>query len=190
MRMLDQLKNFKDDSKRYVFIVDGETDGLYGEIFAYAAIVADINTGEIVDSIGIYANNIKIESKFVIDNILPVIVSKGMSISRSITNETELMQTFWRFYNKYREESIVIADFAAPVEARMFYVAVTKNKPIREFKAPYPLHELATMLLLNGLDPDMNRDSFMEDKMYKHNPYVDCIGTLNILKSEELLSVY
>jgi hypothetical protein len=146
-------------------------------------VVADINTLEPVIQLNL-TNAIGmalVKQDFVIENVIPAILKDKTMIIEDMTT-TKLLEYFWTFYESVRESCIVIADFAAPVEARLFSECI-KEDMSREFKGPYPLHELGTILLLNNIDPDFCRDDYYEDITLKHSPYQDCLATLKILKT-------
>lgn len=168
---------------KYIFIVDAECDGLYGEIFSIGALVADIRTMEPVLKFNLTSTYgmERVKQDFVKEHVIPAIKADNtmVFVEKPIT---KLLDYFWIFYEAVRESSIVIADFGAPVEARLFSQCITDDAD-REFKGPYPLHELGTILLLNNIDPDFCRDSYYDDITLKHSPYFDCLATLKILKT-------
>jgi hypothetical protein len=183
MILLDVLKKNVSQNIKYVFILDGETDSLYGEIFSIGAVVADIETGEIVDKFVMTdsAYMTIITNEFVNEHVIPPI---KLDLDMNYTfKQEELFESFWKFYLKYKDNSIFIADFGTPVEAYVFRRCITMDIPTREFQGPYPLHELGTILFMSNLDPDMCRDSYFTDIKFKHNPYYDCVSTLNVLKN-------
>ena len=168
---------------KYIFIVDAECDGLYGEIFSIGCIAADINTLEPVLKFNLTSvpGMEHVKQDFVKENVIPAI-RRDETMVFVEKPVSKLLEYFWIFYNTVRESSIVIADFGAPVEARLFSQCITDDAD-REFKGPYPLHELGTILLLNNIDPDFCRDSYYDDISLKHAPYFDCLATLKILKT-------
>jgi hypothetical protein len=169
-----------------VFIVDGETDGLYGSVFAISAVVADIDTFDIKD---IFSSQIEMNAyeclsdSWVKDNVVPAIEKGSKCILTDKVHKNELLSDFWNFYSAWNDgTTLFLADFGAPVEANLFRKCVLADLYTRNFSGPYPLHELGTILLLNGYDPDMSRDNYYSNVEFKHHPYFDCESSLNILK--------
>jgi hypothetical protein len=54
---------------------------------------------------------------------------------------------------QYRERSLAISFVGVPVEARLFRECIEDDSETRKYQGPYPLHDLATIFLMNGLDP-------------------------------------
>lgn len=152
-----------------IFSVDAESDSLYGEIWAIGACVID-DSGVRDEFEG------QIDPSFVTDpwvreNIVPVVdlplFESGLA----------LLNAFWDFWMKYREDSLCVADFGAPVEAFLFRCAVEINPAARMWQGPYPMHELGTALLLADLDPDINRRELAgRPELVQHNPLDDAIA--------------
>lgn len=180
------MEFFKDSifMKDHYFIVDCESDGLYGEIFSIAAVVLDRNFSTVDIFYGISEvafNNIK--DPWVIENIVPILKNRRDSLT-SYINPQDLRYSFWNFYMKYQKTSTVIADFGVPVESNLFRKCVMDDVEERKFLAPYPLHELGTILMSCGIDPDIDRKAFAvgdDDNIKKHDPLDDCVMTAAIL---------
>lgn len=174
---------FKTDScPKKVFILDAEVDGLYGDIFSIGALVADRETFKIEDSFNVTSRPAMqaVKEPFVLENVIPPIL-KDSTMQVIEGGSDILLEQFWAFYLKHKKDCLIIADFGTPVEAKVFYECI-KARPERTFEGPYPLHELATILLVNNMDPDITRSTFFEDPSLIHSPYWDAMGTLNILK--------
>ena len=67
---------------------------------------------------------------------------------------------------------ITVADCGAPCEAGFLRACVEDDLANRQWNAPYPLHELGTLLLVRGLDPQANYER-LENELPKHNPLGD-----------------
>lgn len=182
------MEFFKNTSfmKDHYFIVDCESDGLYGEIFSIAAIVLDRNFSMIDMFYGVSEMALKeVKDSWVIENIVPIFKNRREE-STSYLKPEDLRYSFWNFYMKYQKSSAVIADFGVPVESNLFRKCVMDDEDERRFLAPYPLHELGTILMSCGIDPDIDRSSLvtnLEGKVTKHDPLDDCIVTAAILKT-------
>lgn len=168
--------------KKY-FVFDVESIGLYGEGFAVGYVV--------VDRLGVVLE----------ENIFscPTISAVGKEDDRQwvevnipklpITHHTtkEVRKAFWDVLQKWKEqEAIIVADCCYPVETNFLSACVRDNVIDKRWKAPYPLHELATLLMVKGLDPLATSVRF-ENELPAHNPLNDSrlsarqlIETLNL----------
>lgn len=131
------------------FFVDAETDGLYGAFLSVAAIVTD-EKGEELDRFygAVRVTQEDISTPWVRENVFP-------SLARAETfYETEhaLLESFWQFWLRYREQAACVTHVPYPVESRLFLSCVTKDPREREFLAPFPMYDLATLLRSKGLD--------------------------------------
>jgi hypothetical protein len=88
---------------------------------------------------------------------------------------------FWNEWCQWREKgAILVADCAWPVEAR-FLLQCVDDMPIdREWKGPYPLHDLASILLACGQDPVRKFDR-LPSELPEHNPLNDARQSARIL---------
>lgn len=154
------------------FFVDAETDGLYGEVIAIAAIIIDIN-GEEKDKFAAKIKGLSSESmkdEWTRYNVLPLLDSS----LEEYEGRTSLLEGFWDFWLKYREDVICIADVQYPVEANLFRKCVELDLENRNFLGPYPLYDLSTILLIKGISPSVDRVKLLgEDSFEKHNPLDD-----------------
>jgi hypothetical protein len=97
----------------------------------------------------------------------------------------DMRDAFWVWFNQHRENVQVWADFGWPVEARFFSQCIQDDITNREWKGPYPLFDLGTLLLASDLDPDLDRFEFCNEHrkrgykipevLHKHNPFDDAI---------------
>ena len=136
------------------FYVDAETDGLYGRFLSVAALVTDGNGRELdrfYTALRIDCSDVR--SEWVKRNVLPHL-SHALSF---VSTEEELLDRFWEFWMKHREESDCIANVPYPVETRLFTACVKKDVTAREFLGPFPLYDLCTLLATRGYgaDPDV-----------------------------------
>ena len=136
------------------FFVDAESDGLYGAFLSVAAMVTD-DAGAELDCF--YASvNIsceQIHSEWVKENVYPDL----KNAEAFFDTEAELLDAFWSFWMKHREDSACIAYVQYPVECRLFTRCVMKNEMERAFLGPFPLYDLSTLLAARGFpfNPDM-----------------------------------
>lgn len=142
--------------KSKTFFVDCETDGLYGKFLSIAAVVAD-NSGSIEDEfyMAIKCEIDDIENNWVKENVYDSL----KSAYQEAEDEDDLLEAFWRFWLKYRENTICVAFVQYPVEARLFSSCINKDFTTRALLGPYPLYDLSTLLYSVGIDTksvDMN----------------------------------
>ena len=134
------------------FFVDAETDGLYGDFLSVAVLVTD-DCGEETDRFYAAVEAPEVRSAWVRENVLPSLTNA----EELVPNEQALLERFWRFWLKHREQAVCIADVACPVEARLFAKCVEAELPQREFLGPFPIYDLATLLAARGIDFDTDR---------------------------------
>lgn len=140
----------------YIFSFDVESNGLHGQGFAVGAVVYDLRSGTVLDS---FALRCPIEGSaidpWVEDNVLPQLAD----LKLTHVSGKDMRAEFWRRMRAAMadyNDLIVMADFAYPVEAR-FLAACQDDDPGRAWEAPYPLHDLGTLLLAADMDPDVDR---------------------------------
>ena len=151
----------------YLFSFDAETDGLYGPVWAIGAVVLDA-AGNEVNSFAGQVSGGTLNDPWVIENVVPFV-----NLPRYATRR-ELRDAFWSFWMEYRGSSITLADFGSPVESGLFRSLIADDPTSRQWHGPYPLHEVGTMLLAAGLDPDLDRIQFTGlTSAVKHDPVWD-----------------
>ncbi|MBS7007934.1 hypothetical protein [Anaerostipes sp.] len=99
-----------------------------------------------------------------------------------IGTEEELLEFFWMFWLKYHENSYCIADVPFPVECRLFQRCVQTDRESRQWKAPYPMLDLSSMLYSAGIDPLTPREDLIQEKRKLHNALEDVKISLEIWK--------
>lgn len=156
-------------SKKYTFSFDCETDGLYGATWAVGAVVIDNATQNIVKIFtGMLDPNIYVTDQWVKDNIVPYVKFPVFSTRRDLNN------AFWRFWMTYRDESDCVVDCGYPVESLFMRECVQEDLSNRQWKGPYPMHEVATMFVAKKMDADTDRIAFSGvTNTQKHNPVDD-----------------
>jgi hypothetical protein len=158
-------------TKRKLFSFDAETDGLYGEVWAIGAVVFDYRGSEI-DRFGGQLDPSDLKNQWVRNNIVQC-VHLPMYQSRRA-----LRDAFWNFWIKHKEGAICIADIGNPVESGLIRACIEDDLENRQNLGPYPLHELATMLLAKGVDDNVDRFDFSETlSLIKHNPIDDAYAS-------------
>lgn len=148
---------------------DAESNGLHGAAFAVGAVLLR-DDGAVVDQ---FFARCPIEGDvdpWVRDNVLPPL-SQEME-----THDTprEMRDAFWAWLTARMTGAVVVVDCGWPVEAGLLSACVSDD-PSRAFKGPYPLHEVASLLLAAGLDPLASyADQVLPDSgLSKHHPVYD-----------------
>ncbi|GAB3251027.1 hypothetical protein [Kineosporia babensis] len=166
-----------------IFSFDAETNGLYGSHWAIGAVVLD-EQGEVVDQFGEMVDpDIWVDDPWVRENIVPVV-----DLPRVDTNQ-QLLENFWQFWMRHRETSLCVADFGHVVEAHLMRSCVQLDHEARQWKGPYPMHELGTALLFADIDPDINRREFIgRPDLVQHEPVHDSLAAgLGWLKARAMV---
>lgn len=158
------------------FVFDVESVGLHGEGWAVG--------GGIYDMLG------RRQSEFCF--VCPSRRARGGDEGRkwiiencpdmAVTHETpkELRAAFWKEWLKAKSEgAVAVADCGWPVEAR-FLADCVNDEPSRFWEGPYPLHDLASILLSKGTDPLEHMDR-LPDESPIHNPLNDARQSARLL---------
>lgn len=161
---------------RKILSVDAETNGLHGQPFAVGAVQSDGGPRAEV-----YLGRCEIDGPvdpWVQDNVLPALAD--VPITHQVYDD--LLADFARWYDRRAaEDPIVLGHVVCPVEARLFADLVGRlgRDP---FSGPFPLHDLASMLLVAGHDPT-SADSYVAARgldlgtgfagLSPHNPLYD-----------------
>lgn len=161
--------------KKKIISLDVETDGLYGDGFAVGAYVFE-NGREIDRFVGI-AEIERIQDPWVLENVVYALKNIPVYSSR-----LDLRNNFWNFWTKNKDQAIIISDYGSPVESYFFRKCIEDDIKNRQWLGPYPLHEVATMLLSKGIDPDINRIEYVHNLLShtpkKHHPLDDALVSL------------
>ena len=154
---------------------DVETLGLYGTAFAVGAVVLE----EII-VVSKFAGQVKIPAEktrgWLEENVLPKIMELPV-----YDTDLQLRNVFWNWLQKEKNGVLVVADFGCPAEAGFIRDMVKDDEENRQWQGPYPLHEVGTLLLAAGDDPDVDREHYVAKEIsmlhkgdnQKHNPLWD-----------------
>jgi hypothetical protein len=164
--------------RSHIFSVDAETDDLFGETWAIGVVVLD-KDGNQVDKFEGQVDPSDVRSAWVQEHSVP------FCKLTPYPNRRALRDAFWEFWMFWRERAIAVADCGAPVEAGLFRACVEDDLEGRQWKHPFPLHDLGTLLHLCGYDPaDVNGDAdriklakLEGEELHKHNPVDDAYAS-------------
>jgi len=150
-------------------VFDVESIGLHGEGFAVGWVVVDregtrISQGKLACHPD-QAEGDQKDRDWVRDVIPPI----------SVTHRTPkaVRDAFWEAWSFWKEnDAVLVADCCWPVEARFLAACVDDDKASRTWDGPYPLHELASILLSLGEDP-LKTTLRHDDELPLHDPLSD-----------------
>lgn len=159
-----------------IFSFDAETNGLWGQAFAIAAVVLeeDGSTKEFLGRCPIQEPT----NQWVAENVLP----KMTDIPENYDSYEEMLKAFTEFYLENKEGANVIVHMGVPVEARLFLDAHTLGY-IGDWDAPYPLIDVSAIPEI-GTSVDAYNTAhnlakhIPEMEGGTHNPLYDSYATL------------
>ena len=156
-----------------IFSFDTETNGLYGQAFAIGAIVTE-NGKEVAR----YTGRCPIEEKivpWVKQNVLP----KIRGIKENLASYKDLLNDFYRFYVNNKEAADIITHISYPVETKVMRDMIELNLKERAQNSPFPLIDVAGVLIAKGEDPKSAEDYIEKNGLYvpseglsTHNPFM------------------
>ena len=161
----------------FFMVFDVESIGLHGEGFAAGYVVLDNNGKEQEADVfacrPIDAGGEPDDRLWVAENIpaLPVTHDSPRGVRAA----------FFRRWLHWKERGAVLAaDCCWPVEARFLAACVDDHPADHKWSGPYPLHDVASMLLMAGLDPV---GSYWEEQDgVKHHPMCDAHQSARMLR--------
>jgi hypothetical protein len=164
---------------RYLMVLDVESNGLYGEGFAVATVIFDRSTGEIIKrhlitcpyTTATLGATTKSNYEWVEVNVLPYMPRANIST----TCPKEMRDVWYSYYqlytSRYSNDISIWGDCIYPVEANFLRQVTLDQMWEREWKMPYPIHEIATVRMLAGLHPTA---SYNLPTNEQHNPVAEC----------------
>ncbi|MBT2300348.1 hypothetical protein J7E70_07710 [Variovorax paradoxus] len=150
-------------------VFDVESIGLHGEGFAVGYVVVN-RQGERLE-----------EAVFACDPGASLGSNEGhMWVRENVPvmpyeykRQWQMRDAFWARWMHWKGlGAVLVADCCWPVEARFLIACVNDERPAREWEGPYPLHDLASILLANGADPLAVTDRLPEE-LPAHHPLHD-----------------
>jgi len=187
---MKQIKHINEILNSPIFVFDVESVGLHGQAFAVAG--------------GIYQNGIALEefayhccheyaqgthedSKWVQANV------QIHPTSENCFGVNDICERFWKYWTLIRRKHNNIKMFVEcgwPVEAHFINACIDLNRYERNWDGPYPLHEIASIMLVAGMDPLVTYER-LDNELPIHEPLADSrqsarllYTALNIIKGE------
>lgn len=156
-----------------IFSFDAETDGLWGNPFALAAIVYQdgVETARFIASLG----DEVVKNEWVRENVLPALES----VPPTHKTYEAMLKDFAAFYLTHKADAECICHMGYIVEAHLLR-EMHRLGFIGAFDAPYPLFDVSGNLQAAGEDPT-SVDAFTQKHGLQvsnygttHNPLYDC----------------
>jgi len=164
------------------FVFDVESIGLHGEGFAVGFVVVngygnDVQFGAMAcppkAAKGAHPKLEDVGQAWVMGNIAPLPITHDFPFG--------VREAFWAQWLCWKERgAIMVADCAWPVESKFLAQCVLDSPIEREWQGPYPLHDLASILLANGKDP-LEKFPRLPKELPEHNPLADARRSARIL---------
>lgn len=161
---------------RKILSIDAETDGLWGDPFALAAIVYEdgVETARLCGRLP----DDQVHDPWVLMYVLPTLGQSDGLCPITHENYSDFMSDFADFYKKHKEGAEVICHMGYIVEAHLFRELRALGY-LGDWDAPYPLFDVSGNLQQAGFDPT-SVDSYakefkleVSDYGTTHNPLYD-----------------
>lgn len=161
-------------------VFDVESVGLHGEGFSVGWVVVDADEKRVVTSAQYACEPSRAEGTDESREWL----SKNVPVPRqgyNCASPRGVRDEFWRAWQYGKNKgALLVADCCWPVEARFLASCVDDNPKEREFSGPYPLHDVASILLANGVDP-LAKHERQADELPEHDPMADARQSARLL---------
>ena len=150
-------------------VFDVESIGLHGEGFAVGYVVinrrGDVLEEQVIACDPDEAHGLPKDRRWVDANV-PM-------LPRDQLAPAGVRGAFWRRWQHWKAQgAVLVADCCWPVEARFLAAAVDDCRPHRDWAGPYPLHDLASVLLALGRDP-LATNERLPSELPVHHPLMD-----------------
>lgn len=167
-----------EQTRRKILSLDAETNWLWWQAFAIAAVVElpDWSKIEFVGRCPIWE---KI-NPWVAENVLP----KMEWIVENYSSYEELLKAFSEFYLVYKDQADIIVHVGVPVEAKLFIDAHTKWF-IWDWDGPFPLIDISALPEIGISVDSYNKEHGIEVPSFEwgtHNPLYDSYAALEAYK--------
>ena len=157
--------------------IDVESIGLFGEAFAVAYVVTD-TAGTLLDE-GLFACDpyraagTGANRRWVLENV--------PAIEATHYDPRQVREAFWLSWITWRERgAVMFAECSFPVESKFLTDCVTDSPSDREYLGPYPLHDIASLLLASGRNPLDTYDR-LPSEVPAHHPLCDARQSSRLL---------
>ncbi|MEB3169231.1 MAG: hypothetical protein VKK97_10945 [Synechococcaceae cyanobacterium] len=150
-------------------VFDVESIGLHGDGFAVGWVVVNRDGERLEEGCLSCGPELCIgtdqDRRWVSENVPPLLINSPTKF--------HVRNGFWHAWRRWADQgAVLVADCAWPVEANFLSACVRQNRAEREREGPYPLHDLASVLLALGKDP-LEATPRNEDELPVHHPLMD-----------------
>ena len=160
------------------FVFDVESIGLHGEAFAVGGGVY-LENGSAQWEFRIACNpslaaGVQEDRQWVSENIHPI--QATASSPKAVRDE------FWKLWVRaYREKASMAVECGWPVEARFLCACIDDDeKDVRRLESPYPVIEIASVMMAAGMDP-MTLCDRLPSELPRHDPLADARQSARLL---------
>lgn len=145
---------------------DAEANGLHGEAFAVGAVL--VVEGAVVEEFFARCPIDGPVDPWVTEHVIPALCGSDVTHASA----REMREAFWTWLMSHKQDATIVCDCGWPVEAGLLSACVADD-PSRAFEGPYPLHEVATLLLSAGMDPkgDYGAEMMSAEELAAHRPH-------------------
>lgn len=167
--------------------VDVESNGLHGPAFAVGAVLINLK-GEVLDE---FQARAPIEGEldpWVKENVLPPMAD----FEETHKDAKSMRADFWQWYKAAKEQTdYTMFDNGYPVEARFFLSCQDDDIDANYWDHPFPVLELASLLVQAGIKPLAVRYKLVSDQLdgpvLQHQPRFDAhVSALAAIKALKL----
>lgn len=163
------------------FVFDVESIGLHGQAFAVAGGVYD-RDGNTLHEFAFHCHPDNADGElsdrdWIMANVSQSTASVGKIEPRGVRN------AFWREWIDAKEKwpGITMAvECGWPVEARFLNACIDDDRGERNWSGPYPMHEIASVMLAAGMDP-MATYERLPNELPAHEPLSDARQSARLL---------
>lgn len=153
-------------------IFDVESIGLHGEGFAVGFVVTDVSGKELESGYAAChpskANGDPDDRTWVRRNVVPSLPEPTHA------TPLDVRIYFWSKWLEHKAQGAILwAECGWPVEANFLSACIADDPEPRKWAGPYPLHEVATLMLANDIDPIRNTVVRLPNELPAHNPLSD-----------------
>jgi hypothetical protein len=166
------------DQKFFVF--DVESVGLHGQGFAVAGGAYDVRGKAVGAEFAIHTQTALVngcgdcgqdgaDRAWIRSNVTTA--AKSVECSTSL----EVREQFWSRWRNASAQNpglLMFVECGWPVEARFLMECIADHQGTRNWQGPYPMHEIATLMLAAGMDP-MATYERLPHELPAHEPLAD-----------------
>jgi hypothetical protein len=165
------------DGPRTFMVFDVESIGLHGEGFAVGYVVCN-RRGEVLEEATLATDPTRASGE---PKNLAWVMENIPAMPCDYFSPYEVREEFWARWMRWKAlGAVLVADCCWPVEARFLAACVDDCKPTREWEGPYPLHDLASVLLALGRDP-LATNERLPIELPAHHPLNDARQSARLL---------